>query len=103
MRTVHNRMHAHLNKLTLNETELCSCRTVPMATEHILQNYQNHADCRKHWWPKEILLRVKMYEGLLDVERTAAFMKKAYHLEKATATKYPQAHLHMQTSTLQHE
>lgn len=76
LRTGHNRMHAHLNKLKISETELCTCGTAPMTTEHILQNCPDHAGCRKDWWPKEIPLRVKLYGGLLDLERTAAFMKE---------------------------
>ena len=47
-----------------------------MTTNHILQNCPDHARYRIDWWPKEIPLRVKLYGGLLDLERTAAFMKE---------------------------
>ena len=70
-------MHAHLNKLNISETELCTCGTAPMTTEHILQHCPNLARCRKDWWPKEIPLRGKLYGGLVDLERTAAFIKES--------------------------
>ena len=75
MRTGHNRMNAHLKRINLSQTDLCPCGQAPMTSDHILQDCQNFTRLRGGIWPQETPSRTKLFGNLLDLRRTAKFLR----------------------------
>ena len=70
-------MKNHLyHKLRIGETALCPCNTAYQTTEHLLQDCTLHTDLRSKCWRESIPLATKLYGGLEDLQRTAAFVEK---------------------------
>ncbi|KAK7089841.1 hypothetical protein V1264_024948 [Littorina saxatilis] len=76
LRTGHNRLNAHMySKFRIGESEMCSCNADIMNAEHLLQNCRLHDAPRQASWPEPVPLRVKLFGGLEDLQRTAAFVR----------------------------
>ena len=77
LRTGHNRMKNHLyHKLRIGETALCPCSAAYQTTEHLLQDCTLHTDLRSKCWRETTPLATKLYGGLEDLRRTAAFVER---------------------------
>ena len=76
LRTGHNRMNAHLRRIHLVPTDLCQiCGNAPMTTGHVLQECDALIQQRKALWPQETPVTTKLFGTLLDLQRTAKFLK----------------------------
>ena len=76
LRTEHNRLNAHLfHKLKIGPSEMCPCDTDPVTTEHLIQHCPLHNGLRGDTWPENRPLREKLYGGLAELKRTAAFVR----------------------------
>ena len=78
LRTGHNRLNHHLyTKLRIGQSDQCPCQTSSMTTTHILQECPVHENLRQRTWPEVTPVRRKLYGGLEDLQRTAAFVMEA--------------------------
>ena len=75
LRTGHNKLHSHLKRLNLCPSDACLCGHAPMAAEHILQDCHNFDNIRKAHWPQDAPFQRKILGDLLDLRKTADFIK----------------------------
>ena len=76
LRVNHNRLRHHLfTKLKIGDTDLCQCGIEAQTTTHILQTCPNLNEMRKKTWPTPTSKDQKLFGCLLDLQRTAAFIK----------------------------
>nr|KAG5694289.1 hypothetical protein BaRGS_032007 [Batillaria attramentaria] len=76
LRTGHNRLNAHMySKFRIVKSEKCACNADVMNAEDLLQHCQLHEAPRQETWPEPVLLRVKLYGNLEDLQRTATFVQ----------------------------
>ena len=74
LRTGHNRLYAHMHsKFRVGESKMCPCNADIMTAEQLLQHCQLHDALRRDMWPEPMSLRVKLYDNLEELRRTATF------------------------------
>ena len=61
LRTGHNRLNSHLNRLRLVPSPLCPCGQAAQTAEHILQDCNTLKKLREEHWPTEMDIHRKMY------------------------------------------
>jgi hypothetical protein len=75
LRTGHNRLNQHLNRvMKIIPSLMCSCGEAEQDTFHILQTCKNHQALREEIWPLPTTLQEKLY-GLVDaLQKTTRFV-----------------------------
>ena len=76
LRTGHNKFNAHLHRLKLRPSDDCPCGLGSMTVEHILQECQSLSNARRAFWTQDTTLNRKIFGNLLDLRRTAAYIKE---------------------------
>ena len=76
LRTGHSRINAHMySKLKICQMDRCPCDTVPMTSQHQLQDCALHDFVRRETWPKDTSLRDKLFDDPQAPRRTAAIVR----------------------------
>jgi ribonuclease HI len=74
LRTGHCRLLSHLNRLGIAHSDECPCGTGSQTPEHVLQHCPAHDVLRRQTWPEGTELRVQLWGGRHDLERTVGFI-----------------------------
>jgi ribonuclease HI len=77
LRTGHNRLNAHLYKLKLAASPLCSCGLEYQTAEHLLQRCPLIEQQRKRVWPVETNVDKKLYGTVEELQKTTSFIDEA--------------------------
>ena len=75
LRTGHNRLNHHLQRLKICSSDQCPCETGTQTTEHLLQHCPLHEALRRRTWSDHTMpAEKKLYGNLEELRRTAAFI-----------------------------
>ena len=77
LRTGHNRLNHHLNKLKICSSDQCPCGTGAQTTDHVLQSCPLYEALRLQIWPDEVPVSRKLHGTLEELRRTATFIDGA--------------------------
>ena len=77
LRTGHNRLNAHMNRLKLVRSSQCNCGTDIQTAEHVLNHCPVFTELRDATWPNPIPLQQKLFGSLSDLRATANFIVKS--------------------------
>ena len=75
LRTGHNRLNQHLNRvMKIISSLIYSCGEAEQDTVHILQTCKNHQALRKEIWPLPTTLQEKLYGPADALQKTTRFV-----------------------------
>ena len=77
LRTGHCGLRAHLKRIGVAESSLCSCEMEDQTPQHVLQACPLLSALRTQTWPEETTLQQKLWGNTEDLRRTCQFTAAA--------------------------